>query len=224
MEKYDVYRGTVFTITTAIVFFIWGVLQPILVNLTGINQWFSLLLGSVVSLGTYQLILKIMESLILKVTFIRRWIFGSSYLDGVWVGAYIGVEGKPRYYIEYFEQDFNSLIIRSKCYSDDYSYKGEWTSTNVSINEDKGELSYTYETIMENNKHKNIGFAIFNMDRMSKEKYPRKLHGFSSDIYIDKRIRSVEEKVSKPKELTEKELLNKAIEVYENNKDTLLNA
>lgn len=222
MKKYDVYRGTIFTVTTATVFFIWGVLQPILVNLTGIDQWITLLLGSVVSLGTYQLSLKIIESLVLKVTVIKRWIFGSSYLDGVWVGAYIGIEDKPRYYIEYFEQDFNSLIIRSKCYSDDFKYKGKWTSTNVSINEDKGELYYTYETTMENNNHKNIGFAIFNIDRMSKGTCPIKLHGFSSDIYINKMIRSVEEKISKPKGLTEKELLDKAIEVYENNKDTLL--
>lgn len=222
MKKYDVYRASIFTITTAIVFFLWGILQPILVAQAGINKGSSLLLGAVVSLGTYQCVLKIMESLVLRVEFVKRWVFGRSYLNGVWVGAYIGIEGKPRFYIEYFEQDFNSLIIRSKCYSDDLSYKGDWKSTNVSINEDKGELSYTYETTMQNNNYKNIGFAIFNFDRKNKNAFSTKIHGFSSDIYSSKMLRSVEEKILKPKRLTEQELLERAIEVYENNKDTLL--
>lgn len=222
MKKYDAYRASIFTITTAIVFFIWSIIQPTLVSLTGINQLASLLLGALISLGAYRLVLGAIEKLVLKFEYIKKLVFGSSYLNGVWVGVYIGMNGKPRYYIEYFEQDFNSLIIRSKCYSDDLTYKGDWKSTNVSVNEDKGELYYTYETTMQNNNYKNIGFAIFNFERATKDVFPTKLHGFSSDIYSNAKLRSVEEKIPNPKGLTEEKMLNMAIEVYESNKSTLL--
>lgn len=65
---------------------------------------------------------------------------------------------------------------------------------NVSIDEDKGELYYTYETTMKDNGFRNIGFAIFTFDRKDKLSPPNKLFGFSSDIDSGTMNRAVEEK------------------------------
>lgn len=222
MKKYNEYRTIVFTITTALVFALWGILSQIIINSNKLNVLLLSLMGFIVSLGAYRITLKIVESIAIRFRFIKKIIFGRSYLDGIWVGAYIGSNGKPRYFIEYFEQDFNSLIIRSKCYYEDKRYKGDWKSMNASIDEDKGELYYTYETTMKDNGFRNVGFAIFSFDRKNKLSSPNKLFGFSSDIDSGTMNRAVEERIYSNKTMTEEELLDKAIEVYQNNINTLL--
>lgn len=222
MNKYNSYRTIVFTLTTALVFWTWGVLQPILIEFSGIKSGFSAIFGAVISLGFYKIVLRITEVLAIRFRIIKKIVFGRSYLDGIWAGAYIGKNGKPRYFIEYFEQDFNSLIIRSKCYYDDGKYKGDWKSMNVSIDEDKGELYYTYDTTMKDEGFRTVGFAIFTFDRKSKLSAPNKLYGFSSDIDSGSMNRAVEEKITDGNILSDQELLEKAIEVFERNKDTIL--
>lgn len=221
MKRYNEYRSIIFTITTALVFSLWEVLSPI-VSSSKSSVFLLPLLGFVISLGFYRIVLRIVESITIRFQFVKKIVFGRSYLDGIWVGAYIGSNGKPRYFIEYFEQDFNSFIIRSKCYYEDKKYKGDWKSTNVSIDEDKGELYYTYETTMKDNGFRNMGFAIFTFDRKNKLASPNKLFGFSSDIDSGTMNRAVEEKIQTKKGMTEQELLDKAMEVYQNNINTLL--
>lgn len=219
MNKFNAYRNIIFTLSTGLIFGIWA----IMINFINCNNvFFSMLIGFISSYSFYKMILKFVEYCVIKFTFVKKLVFGRSYLDGIWVGVYIGTNNQPRYFIEYFEQDFNSLIIRSKCYYEDKKYKGEWKSTNVSIDEDKGELYYTYETTMKDNGFRNVGFAIFTFDRKDKISAPNKLFGFSSDIDSATMNRAVEEKIESGNSLAEQELLEKAIEVYERNKHTIL--
>ncbi|WP_310604888.1 hypothetical protein [Anaerosporobacter sp.] len=222
MNKYNGYRTIIFTITTALVFFIWSMIQPILVGFIGLSFWNPALIGAIISLGSYRFVLKLVEALAIKFKLIKKIVFGRSYLDGIWVGAYIGRSGKPRFFVEYFEQDFNSLVIRSKCYFEDGRYRGEWKSRNASIDEDKGELYYTYDTTMEDKGFKTMGFAIFTFDRKNKLAAPNMIYGFSSDISSEKMNPAVEEKITKKKILSDQELLERAIEVYQKYKDTML--
>ena len=219
MNKFNSYRNIVFTLSTGLIFGAWEILGKF-INCD--NTFFVVIIGSISSYSFYKIVLKLVERCAIKFNFVKRFVFGRSYLDGIWVGAYIGTTNQPRYFVEYFEQDFNSLIIRSKCYYEDKKYKGEWKSTNASIDEDKGELYYTYETTMQDNGFKNIGFAIFTFDRKDKMSPPNKLFGFSSDIDSATMNRAVEEKVEKGTNLTDQELLEKAMEVYERNKYTIL--
>lgn len=222
MQKYNNYRAIVFTLTTAMVFFLWGVLQPIIASFHSFKIIYSAMLGAVVSLGSYRMVLKLTEYIIIKFQFIKKFIFGNSYLDGIWVGAYLGTNGSPRFFIERFEQDFNHIVIRGKCYYENCKYKGEWKSTTATIDAEKGELSYTYDTTMRDNGFRTVGFAVFSFDRKNKTMPPERLYGFSSDIDSASMNRAVEEKVFDKKVLTESELLERAIEVFEKNKDTIL--
>lgn len=222
MKKYNLYRALIFTVTTGIIFAVWGELQPIATSYTGVKSIFSVLIGAIVSLGTYEFVLEVAENLAVNIQPLKKLVFGRSYLDGVWVGVYLGVDGTPRYYIEYFEQDFDSLIIRSKCFYEDKKYKGDWKSTNVAIDEERGELYYTYNVTTIDTGIQTIGFATFTFDRKDKSTPPERLIGFSSDLKSGSMIKSVEEKVPNGHNLTEQELLEKAIEVYERNKHTIL--
>lgn len=213
MAPYDKLRSIVFTISTALLFFIWSLLT----KLSPSNVILNTILGAVSSLGTYRIILKIMETLIVKIPIVKKFIYGNSYLEGVWIGAYIGTDDKPRYYIEYFEQDFTGLIIRGFCYNEDYSYKGNWVSDRVYINEKNGTITYTYVTEMIRNNTKNQGLASFNFYRNNKKDPPMEMIGFSSDIFSPQKFQSFEWKLSeKEKNYDRKRLLKLAEERYIN--------
>lgn len=56
----------------------------------------------------------------------------------------------------------------------DDSFKGNWISENVIINEREGTITYTYETDMINSTHKNQGIAVFNFERGRGSDAPKK--------------------------------------------------
>lgn len=213
MKAYNTYRSIVFTLTTAATFFFWYEINLIMSNNIGLG----VILSGIVSLGTYRIILKGVEYLLLKNRKVKSIIFGNTYLEGIWVGCFVGHDGTPQYYIESFEQDFNGLIIRGKNYYSDKRFKGKWTSDRVMIDEEAGKITYTYITDMIYNTHKNQGLAEFGFDRKNKGKAPERMLGFSSDVFSSKKFLSVEEKVLDKNKLSDSELLERAIVVYEKN-------
>ena len=101
MKRYNEYRTVIFMGTTAVVFAVWGKLQASITALEGLETFYAGLVGVLVSLGTYELILNVVEFIAINFQPLKKFIFGRTYLDGVWVGAYMGYDGTPRYYIEY---------------------------------------------------------------------------------------------------------------------------
>lgn len=161
---------------------------------------------------------KIIEILLFNITWIKKKVFGSSYLEGKWIGCYRGLDGNPNYYIEYFEQTFDGLVIRGKCFSSTLEYKGCWISDRVIVDDVKGIITYTYETDMINSTHKNQGLATFNFGRKSAKICPETLFGFSSDIFATKKLISLERKMDAKDKSTEQELIAKSKALYiENN-------
>ena len=223
MKKYSYYRTIVFTVTTALVFYLWVQLQPTLSALSGLNKIVSALIGAIVSLGAYRLVVTVFESLLIKIPIIKKLILGNSYLEGIWVGAYIGYSGEPRLIIEQFEQDFDRLIIRGKAFYLDKSLKGSWVSNDVSIDSEKGRISYTYNSTMMKDGYINCGFAEFFFDRRKKSSIPYKIYGFSNDFSGAFMSSSIEMKIkgNAKKFDTEEKLLDEAIRVYTENKDRL---
>lgn len=161
-----------------------------------------------------------MENVFLTSSYVKKRLFGSSYLEGLWVGYYKGSDDKLQFYIESFEQDFDGLVIGGRCFHEDKSFKGTWTSERVIIDAEKGKIAYTYVTEMIHNSYKNQGLAEFVFDRENKRESPKRIVGFSSDVFSEKKVMSIEEKIIVKKKLTESELLERAIEVYKNNERT----
>lgn len=215
MQAYNIYKTIVFTITTILLYVFWEVISQI--NMT--NEFMVIIFAGIVSLGTYQFVAKTMEILLFKISFVKKIVFGNIFLEGCWVGCYRGLDGNPNYYIEYFEQTFDSLIVRGKCFANDDSFKGNWISEKVIINQREGTITYTYETDMINSTHKNQGLAVFNFERNAGNVAPKKMHGFSSDIFASKKLPSIEIRIERLKTLTEKELIETAHQLYIENKD-----
>jgi hypothetical protein len=185
-------HSIVLGLTTLIVFYLWEIVSSLAIKYPDLK----IPVAAIISIGLYQTILTIIKFVFMRIRFIKKLIFGSSYLEGIWIGFFIGKSDKERFFIETFEQDFNSITIRGQGYRDSEGYYGSWTSQNVHFDVRKGSISYMYETDAIKNSFINPGLAIFTIDRKSINSPPHRLKGFSSDLYHPKKLKSLERKIS----------------------------
>jgi len=207
------FHSIVLSATGIAVFNLW----EILIKTSKEHPDFKIPLATVTTIGIYQLFVFIFKTIIFKIRFIKKFIFGAYYLEGVWIGFFIGKEDKVRFYVETYEQDFDSIVIRGKGFRENEGYFGSWISESVSINVKKGTLNYTYETDAFSNSFINPGLANFVFDRETKDSPPFRLLGFSADLYNPKKLKSFEEKIhDKPHVKNIEEVLNRAKQLYQN--------
>lgn len=208
------FHSIVLSITTLLVFYLWS----IVITITLSHPSLKVPIAALVSVGIYRLLLLAFKFLILEIRFVKKWVFGANYLEGLWVGFFIGSSNKVRYYIETFEQDFDSLIIRGKGFREEEGYFGSWISDNVNVDVKKGVLNYTYETDAIKNSFINPGLASFTFQRSGVNKAPTKLMGFSSDLFNPNKLKSYEVKISDKPDIGDiEELLKQAKKIYQEN-------
>lgn len=204
-----------FGISTAIVFSIW----KLLLEIGTINIIVTTIIGMVISLGLYRLIANFILYLIQKSTWIKCKFLGAHFMEGTWVGFYIGASGNVRYIVERFEQEVDSLVIRGKSFDEKLNYHSTWNSNSVNIDILNGKLSYMYELSPIKEIKNSNGICFFTLDRDSQYDKPTGLTGFSADIHMGIKIRAKELKVSDKCNMKEIEALEKAKELYEKHKD-----
>jgi hypothetical protein len=204
-----------FGLTTALVFSIWIKVF----ELIQINGVYKILLGGLISLGLYRLSATAIIYFVKTSNKAKKMFLGAYYLEGTWVGFYMGVSGNERFLIERFEQDIDTLVIRGKSYDETNKYHATWAASSVNIDILNGRISYMYECLPINDSSNNNGIAIFNFERNDQYSAPKGLTGFSSDLHIGKRVRAMEIKISDYCSVSEGEALRKAKELYEENKD-----
>lgn len=182
------------------------------------------IIGLLSAYGTYKTVYISIGLIINLSNYLKKVILGKYYLDGVWIGVYLGVANKPIYYIENYCQDFEKVIVKGRCYTSDYSYKGSWDSENVILNIDNNKLRYTYSTDMINNNFVNIGQSDFNIIREDNKGYASKLIGYSKDLFSNKKFKSIEIKYCDghstgiKRDESDEELLKKCFELYESHR------
>jgi hypothetical protein len=193
-NKYDV---CIITVTTTVVFLIWKFIDTLF---TGTNKDILLcMLGFISSVGTYKAIVLFFHSAIKMCEPVKMFFLGNEYLNGIWIGYYIGASGSKRYIVEYYEQDLHKIQIRGHSYNEQLELHSSWASTSVTIDEGKGKIFYTYSVNSLGDNINNIGCAEFDFERKGYCKYPSIIQGFSTDIQIGKRIKSYEEKLNDKK-------------------------
>src|SRR4051812_2412529 len=103
-----------FGTSTAIVFAAWTKVF----ELSQLDITYKVILGGLISLGLYRLVATGIIYMVKKNNWVKKFFLGPYYLEGTWVGFYIGVSGNERFLIERFEQDIDTLVIRGKSYSE----------------------------------------------------------------------------------------------------------
>jgi hypothetical protein len=194
-----------FGTSTAIVFAAWTKIF----ELSQLDITYKVILGGLISLGLYRLVATGIIYMVKKNNWVKKFFLGPYYLEGTWVG----------FLIERFEQDIDTLVIRGKSYSETTKYHATWTAPSVNIDTISGRISYMYDCFPVNDKSNHNGIAIFNFERNDQYSAPKGLTGFSADLHLGQRTRAMEIKISNKCDIDEKVALEKAKQLYADNKD-----
>lgn len=205
------FHSIVISLTTFIVFTAWSQLTTLISS----SPWVSVFAAGLISLGLYRFIAMVSLSLFRNVPLVKKFILGAKYMEGTWIGFFIGHENKIRYLVETFEQDLGELVIRGTVYRDDGTHHCSYVSQNATIDIRNGKLSYSYDADSVSNTHINPGLARFDLVRESKESPPKRITGYSSDLFHPNKLMAFEEKITEKTSMDVAEAFEKSLEVYE---------
>lgn len=205
------FHSIVISITTLIVFTAWTQLTSLISD----NPGLSVFLAGLISLGLYRFLATVSLSLFRNIPLVKKFILGPKYMEGTWIGFFVGHENKIRHLVETFEQDLSELVIRGTVYKDDGSYHCSYVSQNATIDVRNGKLSYSYDADSVNNSHINPGLARFDLVRESKESPPKRITGYSSDLFHPNKLMAFEEKITEKTSMDVDKAFEKSVDIYE---------
>lgn len=151
------FQSYVLSLTTLIVFTIWFKYE----DMIQIDPYLKIISTTLISLGLYRFVGSLLLFLFKKIRLVRKFFLGPRYLEGTWVGFYIGYKGNVRYIVERFEQDFETLIIRGTSYNEQKKFHTSWISFPANVDIAKGELTYMYELRGINEVFNGTGIVFF---------------------------------------------------------------
>lgn len=156
----------------------------------------QLLVTILSSIGIYKGLSSLLNFLMSQSVFIKKLVLGGYYMEGTWVGYFIGHAGDKRYVVETFEQDLESLVIRGRSFTSDGKAHANWCSESSSIDILRGKLTYTYSCDILTNKVTHHGIGVFQFDRAGKSKAPSSIQGFVADLVDGQRLEVLETRTS----------------------------
>lgn len=230
MKPLHRFYSIVITVTAIIVFAIWKISTCMLIKHPDwINSdnylyyGFAAILTYFVSYGAFKTIFTIIYYLFNNWKWLKKVVLSSSYLEGTWVGFYIGVSGKVRYIIETYEQTFDEIVIKGTAFDETKNLHSFWTSESVKMDIDKGEISYQYKVKSISDKTDPYGIAYFSLIRDTNKKPAEQIIGFSNDSHLTKKCKAMEYKYSESTKYNLNETLEKACDFYQINKGIIFN-
>jgi hypothetical protein len=100
----------------------------------------GILVGALTGTGLFEALAKLVEFAFKRRRFIKKFILGPSYLEGCWVGFYIGASGQPRLIREFVRQDWSSVFINGQAFNIDGTPHGQWRSVVAMVKGEEGLL------------------------------------------------------------------------------------
>ena len=184
-------------VTTAAVFGLWQLAIP----LGGTYPWIKPLVAAAFSYGVYRFLVAVLGRFLSKAQFLKQWLFGRDFIDGIWIGAYIGCKGEPRVFYEEYDQQYDSVTVRGRSFLLDGTPHAMWTSTSFNISHDHDKIFFTYDVSSFTEEPTGNGYAQFTPIRDKKGKHIQELRGFSFDLHNGLMIPALEKRIDdKPDE------------------------
>jgi len=180
------FHSIVLSITTLLIFS----MLEIFVALGKEYPYLTILIATISSIGFYRVLVICTKSLVLNIRYFKKIVFGSQYIEGVWIGFFIGQSNNVGFYIETYEQNFDSITIRGKEFREKVGYYSSWISESVNFDDKKGTLNYTYKSDALSHTFINSGFAEFVIERNKNNAPPHRFFGFYANLYNTKKMRS----------------------------------
>lgn len=211
------FNSIVISITTVIMYSLWALLSENIYSSIQVKI-ITVLISYFTSLGFYKSIFWLLSFILHKSKWFKKVIYGSYYLEGIWVGFFIGKDSKVRYFYEVFEQSLEEIIITGKAFREDDSILCIWKAKDPVFDVNLGKMTYYYESDAYDNTFINPGFATFNLERTDKDKSAFALTGFSSDLYNPGKLIAFEKKLDGYSAISINKLVEEAKKVYAENK------
>lgn len=211
-------------ITSIFVYFIWNLTAKIEIQQIQSRALYHIviwLMDFILAFGFFELVLKFITELLKRFHVVKRFVFGASYVEGIWAGYYEN-NRKIIYFVEQIEQDLEHTNVSGKGYTEDYSCIGTWKSKSVMINEREGTMECIYESDDHDGNVIKKGTSYFTFNRRDGKSPPHSLRGYSIEIDNAVKIPSKEKKVCRlpNKKFHERELFEMARNMYlENEKE-----
>lgn len=140
------------------------------------------------AVGLYKITFSILISLMENWHWLKKKILANYYVEGTWVGFFIGRGKDTRYVIETFEQDLHTIQIKGHSYTEQGELHAQWTSESVTIDVEKGRLIYSYTCDIISREVTLQGLGIFDLKRKNKNKLPFAINGYVADLLDGKRL------------------------------------
>jgi len=178
-------------ITTISIYGLWQLALPYETT----YQWLEPFVAAAFSYGIYRFLIISLGRVLPNIKFIKRWLFGRDYVDGVWVGAYVGCMLEPRIFYEEYDQQFETVTVRGRSFLLDGTPHAMWKSTSFNISHDYDKIFFTYSVQSFTEEPSGNGYAQFTPVLDKKGKHIRELRGFSFDLHNGIMIPSLEKKL-----------------------------
>jgi hypothetical protein len=187
-------------------------LQPIILNLRPTFRYAAGVGAVIASVGVYRLLAEGFIWLFGKSIFLRKFILGTGFLEGTWVGHYLH-EDQHRLTIEYINQTTGVTVIHGREFDAAGTTRASWTSDTVSIDVSRLQLIYAYTCKVFDRKHVQEGLGVFVIVCESAGGPPNKLDGYAVDLIDGQRDPNTEYKISN-KPVSDADALNKAKRLF----------
>jgi hypothetical protein len=202
--------ATVLTVT--LMFFAIGFVAPWVRELPipqAVAAWAG---GAVLSLGSYKLIASGLFAIFRRSLWLRKFVLGTSFLEGTWVGHYVH-QGMHRFTKEDFDQERGTTKILGREFDDKGVTRASWSSDAVSIDIEKMQLIYAYTCNVFGSKNQQQGLAFFRLVVPRKGAPANVLDGYSADLIDGDRDPNKEYKISDGK-VSDEDALKEARRIF----------
>jgi hypothetical protein len=207
------FQAIILSLTTAIIILIWKEFG----NQIGFPLIVLFLSGGLISIATYKLLYSFLIFIFGRSRLFRMFLLHKLYLEGTWVGFYIGIGGKVRFIKEEFKQDLNGLIIKGTGFNENKQMHATWISDTTKIDDRLGKLIYMYEVYPVNENMTGYGVANFDLKEFNFLGISQRITGYTSDNHWGKRLKSIEVKISNRHNISDKDALVIAEKIYNEN-------
>lgn len=171
-------------------------------------------LALLASLGAYKVLAQVFTVALRRIRRLKRWVLGPAYLEGTWVGYFIGDDGTLEYAVETIEQDLSSLVLKGASYSADGRLHARWETSSARVDAVKGTLSYSHVCDVMGAAVPHQGIGVFDLRRSASTAPADEIEGYSADLTSGIRAHSHERKIS-DRGLTKAEALPEAVRFAE---------
>lgn len=144
--------------------------------------------GALTSVGTYRVLTMILEFLLGKSQWVKKKVFGSYYMEGQWVGYFVGHANDIRFVIEYFDQGFDRLSLRGMSYDGQGRLHATWKCESAYLDAETGALDYLYACDILTKKVTHQGVGTFMLIRDSSRHAATEMQGTVTDLVDGKRL------------------------------------